>query len=62
MNILVSFLSSLQLHKLIDAWAFAIKFNAIARAIAPFAFVCCVGLLLVIGGKILLECYKADLL
>ena len=55
MNILVSFLSSLQLHKLIDAWAFAIKFNAIARAIAPLGFVGCVGLILVFGGKILLE-------
>ena len=60
MNALFSFLVSLNLHKLVDAWAFAIRFNAIARAVAPFGFICSVGLILTIGGKILLEIYKAD--
>ena len=60
MNTLVSFLASLQLHKLVDAWAFAIRVNAIARAVAPLGFICCVGLILATGSYILLEIYKAD--
>ena len=60
MNALFSFLVSLNLHKLVDAWAFAIRLQAISRAVAPFGFICSVGLLLAIGGKILLKIHKAD--